>query len=73
VQHVDTYLDTFDWSLLKNKAELQYRVWNGTATYCLKKAGPAGSNVPRLWTWRSPSKHPSICQLKSFETNSQAR
>ena len=44
-QHVDTYLDTFDWSLLKNKAELQYRVWNGTATYYLKKAGPAGSNA----------------------------
>ena len=36
VRNVDTYLDTFDWSLLKNKLGLRYRVSNGTAMYTLK-------------------------------------
>ena len=28
VRNVDIYLDTFDWSLLKNKLSLRYRVSN---------------------------------------------
>jgi len=41
VQHVDTYLDTFDWSLLKNKLGLRYRVSNGTGCTRLKASGPS--------------------------------
>ena len=47
VQHVDTYLDTFDWSLLKNKAELQYRLSDGKATYSLKKTGAIEEEIAR--------------------------
>lgn len=39
VQNVDTYLDTFDWSLMKNKFALRYRFANGSATYTLKGVG----------------------------------
>jgi CHAD domain-containing protein len=41
VLHADSYLDTFDWQLLKNKTWLRYRVSNGTATYTLAKTDPA--------------------------------
>ncbi|MEI7835711.1 MAG: CHAD domain-containing protein [Planctomycetota bacterium] len=36
VRNVDTYLDTFDWSLFKNGLALRYRLANGSATYTLK-------------------------------------
>ena len=36
VRNVDIYLDTFDWSLMKNKLALRYRVSNGSAMYTLK-------------------------------------
>jgi CHAD domain-containing protein len=39
VRNVDIYLDTFDWSLLKNKLSLRYRVSNGEAMYTLKSLG----------------------------------
>ncbi len=39
VQNVDTYLDTFDWSLMKNKFALRYRFANGSAMYTLKGVG----------------------------------
>jgi triphosphatase len=39
VRNVDTYLDTFDWSLLKSKYALRYRLENGSARYTLKSVG----------------------------------
>jgi CHAD domain-containing protein len=39
VRNLDTYLDTFDWSLMKNKLALRYRVSNGSAMYALKSIG----------------------------------
>ena len=39
VRNVDTYLDTFDRSLMKNKLALRYRVSNGAAMYTLKSIG----------------------------------
>jgi inorganic triphosphatase YgiF len=39
VRNVDIYLDTFDWSLMKNKLALRYRVSNGSAMYTLKSIG----------------------------------
>jgi triphosphatase len=47
VRNVDTYLDTFDWSLLKNKVALRYRVSNGTAMYTLKSMGSIEDGIAR--------------------------
>ena len=45
VRNVDTYLDTFDWSLLKNKYALRYRLENGSAMYTLKGVGSIDHGV----------------------------
>jgi CHAD domain-containing protein len=47
VQHLDAYLDTFDWLLLRNKMELRYRVSNGTAMYTVAAIGPVEEGVER--------------------------
>jgi inorganic triphosphatase YgiF len=47
VRNLDTYLDTFDWSLLKNKVALRYRVSNGTALYTLKSIGPIEGGIAK--------------------------
>jgi len=39
VRNVDLYLDTFDWSLMKNKLSLRYRISNEQAMYTLKSLG----------------------------------
>jgi triphosphatase len=45
VRNVDIYLDTFDWSLRKNKLALRYRVSNGTAVYTLKSTGSVQDGI----------------------------
>jgi len=47
VRNIDTYLDTFDWSLLKNSLSLRYRVSNGAAMYTLKSIGPIDDGIAR--------------------------
>lgn len=47
VRHVDTYLDTFDWSLMKNKLALRYRVSNGIAMYTLKSIEPIEDGIAK--------------------------
>ena len=47
VRNVDTYLDTFDWSLMKNKLSLRYRVSNSAAVYTLKSIGPIEDGIAR--------------------------
>ena len=47
VRNVDTYLDTFDWSLMKNKLSLRYRISNGTWMYTLKSIGPVEDGIAR--------------------------
>jgi len=47
VRNVDTYLDTFDWSLLKNKLALRYRVSNGAAMYTLKSVGAIEAGIAK--------------------------
>jgi inorganic triphosphatase YgiF len=47
LRNVDTYLDTFDWSLLKSKLALRYRVSNGTAVYAVKSIGPIEDGIGR--------------------------
>jgi inorganic triphosphatase YgiF len=47
VRNVDTYLDTFDWSLMKNKLSLRYRVSNRAAGYTLKSIGPIEDGIAR--------------------------
>lgn len=47
VRNVDTYLDTFDWSLMKNKYALRYRLANGSANYTLKSVGSIDHGVAK--------------------------
>jgi len=47
VRNVDTYLDTFDWSLMKNKLSLRYRISSGTSMYILKSIGPVEEGIAR--------------------------
>jgi triphosphatase len=39
IQNDDLYLDTYDWSLMKKKLSLRYRLENGRAMYTLKSIG----------------------------------
>ena len=47
VRNVDTYLDTFDWSLMKNKLSLRYRISSGTPMYTLKSIGPVEEGIAK--------------------------
>jgi CHAD domain-containing protein len=47
VRNVDTYLDTFDWLLLKNRLVLRFRMSNGTAMYTLKSIEPIEDGVAK--------------------------
>lgn len=47
VRNADTYLDTFDWTLLKNKLALRYRLANGKALYTLKSIGGIEDGVAK--------------------------
>ena len=47
VRNLDTYLDTFDWSLMKNHLALRYRVSNGSAMYTLKSIGPIPDGIAK--------------------------
>jgi triphosphatase len=47
VRNVDTYLDTFDWLLLKNKLALRFRISNGTAMYTLKSIEPIEDGIAK--------------------------
>jgi CHAD domain-containing protein len=58
VQNVDTYLDTFDWLLLKNKLSLRYRVSNGTAMYTLKGMGPIEEGISKRMEMEVPLEGP---------------
>ena len=59
VRNVDTYLDTFDWSLMKNKLALRYRVSNGTALYTLKSAGSIQDGIAKRMETEIPLKEPA--------------
>jgi len=58
VRNVDTYLDTFDWSLMKNKLALRYRVSNGTAMYTLKSTGSIKDGIAERMEIEIPLKGP---------------
>jgi len=47
VINVDVYLDTFDWSLLKKKLSLRYRLANGKAMYTVKSIGGMEEGIAR--------------------------
>jgi CHAD domain-containing protein len=58
VRHVDTYLDTFDWSLMKNKLSLRYRVSNSAAVYTLKSIAPIEDGIARRMETEIPLDRP---------------
>lgn len=47
VKNVDIYLDTFDWSLMKKRLALRYRVSNGEAMYTIKGIGPIEEGIAK--------------------------
>jgi inorganic triphosphatase YgiF len=59
VRTVDTYLDTFDWSLMKNKLSLRYRVSNDATAYTLKSIGPIEDGIARRMETEIPLDRPA--------------
>lgn len=47
VRNIDTYLDTFDWLLMKNKLALRYRTTNGASMYTIKSMGAIGDGIAK--------------------------
>jgi len=45
VSNIDTYMDTSDWVLMRNKLSLRYRLSNNTAMYTLKSIGPIENGI----------------------------
>jgi CHAD domain-containing protein len=58
VRNVDTYIDTFDWSLMKNKLSLRYRISNGTSMYTLKSIGPVEGGIAKRMETEIPLEKP---------------
>lgn len=59
VRNVDIYLDTFDWSLLKKKLALRYRVADGEAMYALKSMGEFEAGVASRMELEVPLSEPN--------------
>src|SRR5512136_1892165 len=68
MRNVDTYLDTFDWSLMKNKLALRYRVSNGSAMVTLKGVGPIEDGIAKRMETEipldGPVDDPSLLRVK---------
>src|SRR5512136_1726978 len=58
MRNVDTYLDTFDWSLMKNKLALRYRVSNGSVMYTLKGIGSIEDGIAKRMEREIPLDRP---------------
>ena len=58
VRNVDIYLDTFDWSLMKNRLSLRYRVSNGEAMYTLKSLGGIEEGIAKRMETEVPLDEP---------------
>ena len=52
------YLDTFDWSLMKNKLSLRYRISNGQAMYTLKSFGAIEEGIAKRMETEVPLEGP---------------
>ena len=59
VRNIDIYLDTFDWSLLKKKFALRYRVSDGEASYTLKSMGEIEAGIARRMEIEVPLNEPN--------------
>ena len=59
VRNLDTYLDTFDWSLMKNYLALRYRFSNGSAMYTLKSVGSIEDGIAKRMEKEIPLDKPA--------------
>jgi triphosphatase len=70
VRNTDIYLDTFDWSLLKKKLALRYRLFDGEAMYTLKSMGEIEAGIARRLetevTLDKPSDVPADIQMREI-------
>jgi triphosphatase len=58
VRNLDLYLDTFDWSLMKNQLALRYRVANRSAMYTLKSIGSIEAGIAKRMEREIPLDRP---------------
>ena len=76
LSNVDTYMDTSDWALMKNKLSLRYRVSNNTAMYTLKSLGPIENGIANRAeneiTLKSPARTPAQITVKPLKKQIQS-
>ncbi|MFH1148622.1 MAG: CHAD domain-containing protein [Pseudomonadota bacterium] len=61
VRNIDIYLDTFDWSLMKKKLALRYRIADGRAVYTIKSLGKIEDGITKRMEIEAPLDGPVDC------------
>ena len=68
LSYIDTYMDTSDWALMKNKLSLRYRLSNNAAMYTLKSLGPIENGIANRMeneiTLKNPARTPAEITVK---------
>jgi CHAD domain-containing protein/uncharacterized protein YjbK len=76
VSNIDTYMDTSDWALMKNKLSLRYRLSNNTAMYTLKSLGLIENGIANRMeneiTLKSPARTPAQITVKPLKKQIQS-
>ena len=71
LSNIDTYMDTSDWALMKNKLSLRYRLSNNTAMYTLKSLGPIENGIANRMeneiTLKNPVPNPTEITIKPLK------
>jgi triphosphatase len=71
LSNIDTYMDTSDWALMKNKLSLRYRLSNNTAIYTLKSIGPIENGIANRMeneiTLEKPAPKPTEITVKPLK------
>jgi CHAD domain-containing protein/uncharacterized protein YjbK len=69
-ENVDIYMDTSDWTLLKNKLSLRYRVSDGKAMYTMKSVGTIENGIAKRMedevTLPQPAHSPTDIPVKTL-------
>ena len=71
LNNIDTYMDTSDWALMKNKLSLRYRLSNNMAMYTLKSLGPIENGIANRMeneiTLKNPAQTPAEITVKPLK------
>ncbi|HTY81990.1 MAG TPA: CYTH domain-containing protein, partial [Dehalococcoidales bacterium] len=70
LENIDIYMDTSDWSLLRNKLSLRYRVSDGRAMYTMKSVGEIQDGIAKRTEneigLEAPPQSPTEIPIKSL-------